>query len=176
MKRELREPWGKLYSSIHEITVPEGRKLVTVGDRVSYNSITAGLKPCLIVYDEREKRGPIDPEMKSVLDSYVDIRLIVSNPPGVLTKELQEAIKKSLAYKVNCAISVTGEDDSAAFQIFLDYPIGTIVLYGQPDRGIVFVEIDETIKNKCRELQSRMKQGLSSTGPVSTLCREAQHG
>jgi len=158
LKEELREPLGKLYCSIYEIVIPEGRKLVTVGDRVSYNCITTELKPSLLVYDGREKREFTDSETRLVLDSYADIRHIVLNPSGMITKELQKMIKKSLSYKAACAIFINGEDDLAAFQIFLDYPLGTVVLYGQQDKGIVFVEIDENIKNKCKELRSKMKR------------------
>lgn len=160
LREEVRKPFGKLYSSIHQITIPENRKLVTVGDKISYNCITAGLKPFLIIFDGKIEREFVDLNTRSILDRYADMTLVASNPPGQITEELQKMIKKSLVCKTTCAIFVIGEEDLAGIQVFLEYPLGTIVLYGQPGKGIVFVEIDENIKNKCRDLQSRMKKGL----------------
>jgi hypothetical protein len=160
LREEFRKPFGKVYTSVHQIVIPEGKKFVTVGDKVSYNCITAGLKPFLIVFDAKENRDFINSTTRSILDKYADMKLIASNPPGQITEELQKMIKKSLTCKTTCAIFVIGEEDLATLQVLLEYPIGTIVLYGQPSKGIVFVEIEENIKNKCKELQSKMKRGL----------------
>ena len=147
----MKKPLGKIYSSIHQITIPEGRRFVTVGDRISYNSVSSGLRPNLIIYDGKERRDFLKIEMKALLDRYCPDGAVVSNPPGYITDDIWKSVKKSLT-KNYFKILVIGEEDLTAIPVFMTYPDETIVLYGQPDVGIVEVEINEKLKNKLKEL------------------------
>lgn len=147
----MRKPLGKVYSSVHQLKIPEGRKFVTVGDIVSYNCVSSGLKPNLIVYDGKERRDFVKSHVKALLDRYGSVGLVVSNPPGYITEDVWKAVKKSLT-KDFFKILIIGEEDLATVPVLMEYPDQTIVLYGQMDKGIVEVEINQKLKNKLMEL------------------------
>ena len=96
--------------------------------------------------------------MRDILDKYCPDGLVVSNPPGYITEEAWRAVRKSLK-KDYFKILVVGEEDLIAIPVFMEYPDRTIVLYGQPNRGIVEVEINEKLKNKIKELLD-LEKGL----------------
>ncbi len=88
---------------------------------------------------------------------------MVNNPPGNVTDELQELVRKSLKEKSKVKIFVKGEEDLAVFPFILESPINTVILYGLKDKGVM-VKVSKNIKNECKKLLRYMK------GPV------AQHG
>lgn len=161
LKEELRKPLGRVYSSIDKIVIPPDKKLITVGDRISYSAIMSGLNPNIIVYDRKEDRVGVDKEVVDMLDKCNYLQLTANNPPGHITEELQQTIKKSVKMKLKIKIFVMGEEDLAVIPFILESDENTVILYGQPKKGIVFVEVNENIKNKCRELLNKMEvEGL----------------
>jgi len=155
----LRKPVGKVFPSIEYITVPEGYKLITVGDISSYNAISSGIFPDIIVYDGKERRNIVRKEIKDTLDSFVAVKFIANNPPSHITEELWGLVKKCFPIKSRIKIFVIGEEDLAAFPFLLEAPEKTIILYGNFERGIVFIEATESIKREWRKLLEYMKRG-----------------
>jgi len=159
MREEFRKPFGKI-TCIKNIKISAGKKFITVGDAVSFSSIQNGMKPDVIVFDNIEKRKPVNVEVKKCLQNYAGKKIVVKNPAGCITEELWNAVKIVLQANSSVAIEVEGEEDLTAFPFFLEADIGTVVVYGLLGKGVVEVKVDKKLKDKCTELLKEMKQGL----------------
>ncbi|MBI5451897.1 DUF359 domain-containing protein [Candidatus Gottesmanbacteria bacterium] len=82
--------------------------------------------------------------------------LKVENPPSHITKELVNSVKNAYLGIIKDGkqriIEVTGEEDLAGVPAILLSPLGSVVLYGQPQEGIVVVEVTEKRKKRMMEL------------------------
>ena len=175
MKEKFREPYGKLFSSVNEIKIPSKRvgiKLVTVGDAVSYNAIDAGLNPDIIVVDLKKMRVPVDEKTKILFKKFKAKEIRVRNPAGNITDELQQAVKKSLKEKSNVKVFVNGEEDLAVLPFILESPIGTVILYGLKDKGVM-VKVSKRIKDECRKLLKYMKGSVAQVERRQSMVRAA---
>ena len=80
----------------------------------------------------------------------------VRNPPGYIRKSLVNAIYRSIKLFLEkgekTIIRVHGEEDLAGLPALLLAPLGTVVLYGQPQEGVVLVEVTEKVKEKLVEM------------------------
>jgi uncharacterized protein (UPF0218 family) len=156
VKEELRKPFGKTFSSIDEIEIPRGKKLITIGDVSSYNAISVGLQPHVIVFDGKERRKPVNPKIKETLDNYEAEYFVAKNPAGSITRELWDTVKKCFLLGLKSKIFVDGEEDLSFLPIAIECE-DAIILYGNFVNGLVMVEVDEKLKNKCRELIKQME-------------------
>lgn len=149
----MREPFGKVYSSIEKIKIPKGTRLITIGDVTSHSSILSGLSPDIIVYDGKERRNFIQPDTHEVLEKFPGEKIIIHNPPGHITEDLWNCAKK-YSNESKIRIFVIGEEDLAVIPFVIESPKNTVILYGNFEEGIVLVEVNENIKNKCKQLLS----------------------
>jgi len=97
-------------------------------------------------------------QAKNIDSKRYDNYLTCVNPAGRLTKSLFEVCKLSLEKwlvdKSTCIINVEGEEDLAPLIIHLVAPLGTILVYGQPGRGLVVRITEEETKKRCKEILS----------------------
>jgi uncharacterized protein (UPF0218 family) len=159
VKEEFRKIWGKLYSSLEEAKIPPSKKIIAVGDVVSYNLIKAGIKPSIIVYDGKVERRKAPDEVIGILEKYGEKSYKVKNPPSHITSELQEIVEKSLKEKVKVGIFVDGEEDLAVLPFLLEAEEGNVILYGFPfkEKGVVVLEVNENWKKKGKDLLKKLK-------------------
>jgi uncharacterized protein (UPF0218 family) len=162
LRRELKEPLGELVRG--EIPEPylrvkgeleKARYVITVGDVVTENVLKVGIKPSLAIYDHRTKRHEYHPDIETGA-----VVMTVQNPAGTITKALLNAIKKGFGLAERgrrVYIKVYGEEDLAAIPAVLYAPVGSIVLYGQPDEGVVLIRVTPECKLKCGKLMSKME-------------------
>ena len=81
----------------------------------------------------------------------------VENPPGSLSKELFKLIKnifENINNQDYIIIQIDGEEDLSVLPAVLAAPLGWIVYYGQPERGIVKILVDEKNKAKIHKIVS----------------------
>lgn len=162
LRGELKEPLGELvrgkvpgpYLKIRPI-LEKVPFIITVGDVVTENIIKLGLYPDVAVYDHRTKRRDCTPPV-----DLEAVFLTVKNPPGTITKALLNAVRKgveiaSRGRKVH--IKVNGEEDLAAIPAVLYAPYGSVVLYGQPDEGVVLIKVTPECKRRCAGILSEME-------------------
>ena len=90
----------------------------------------------------------------NVNTSLLQHQLHSENPAGHLTPSLNQAIAKALLAEETLVLEVDGEEDLAPLVIHCLAPIGTIVLYGQPKRGVVVQYTSLEVKQRCRYLLS----------------------
>jgi uncharacterized protein (UPF0218 family) len=74
------------------------------------------------------------------------------NPAGVLTPSLCQALQDALIAEESVLLEVEGEEDLAPLIIHCLAPIGTVVLYGQPRKGVVMQVTTMDVKERCRNL------------------------
>lgn len=144
LRETLKRPFGRLIKrekEAPEIVKKELEKfsgrLIIVGDATYENLLKLGVKPHLAVLDFKIKR------MKHKEYPYT---VKVKSPAGSITSELWDAIQKNM--EKGGVIYVEGEEDLATLPCILEANFGDAVLYGQPDEGIVFINVNEESKQK----------------------------
>ena len=163
LPRELRplmkKPFGKLYVGNGSDTIEKfvgelasSTKLISVGDVTTFHLLEAGISPDICIVDNRTKRKPV---ARHVLNRNMDNvyeEISVQNPAGIITDELIKALSEAFISEKPIRIFVKGEEDLATLPAILLAPLGAVVLYGQPDEGVVFVKVTEEKKREIRTL------------------------
>jgi uncharacterized protein (UPF0218 family) len=134
------------------------KRIVCVGDKVTYTVLKHGFTPVLCIVDFILERKPYPNEMKTLIQGYGHVHLKVKNPPGTISDELWDAIAsvfKSLSQDPVC-IEVDGEEDLASLAAIYLAPRGVTVIYGLPNKGVVVVKATTSHKQKVKEILDRM--------------------
>lgn len=132
--------------------IQENSYIITVGDRTTEKMIDFDLIPSLQIIDgieKREKREP--PKLASATELTVD------NPPAEITSQSVDIIKKAFLMESPIRILVTGEEDLLVLPVCIHAPENSVVLYGQPNEGLVIVKITSEIRNKAQSLLDLME-------------------
>jgi len=161
---EFKQPMGILYEGPEEHTEvalsaalrenPRSGILVAVGDVTVAGLIEMDIIPDLALIDGMTKRSEFSGEIDL---SKFDSQKSAINPAGQLTPSIIKAIDSALHDDGRVCIQVDGEEDLAPLIIHLLAPIGTLVLYGQPGKGVVARQTDEVVKSRCRLLLERFE-------------------
>jgi len=132
------------------------RKVAAVGDMTAFYLLKASIVPDLAIVDNKTKRMPVPDHIVQSLDhdSYKTIE--VENPAATLTSELIDRIKDALSGEGRVKIIVDGEEDLATLPAILYAPLGSAVVYGQPNEGSVLVKVTPDKKTQIVELMKRM--------------------
>ena len=127
--------------------------VITVGDRTTEKMIDFGFTPSLQIIDgveRREKRTP--PKLANPATE-----LSVENPAAEITSQSIDVIKKIFSMDPPVRLNVTGEEDLLVIPVCIYAPHNAVVLYGQPNEGLVIVKITPEIRNKTQALLDSMK-------------------
>ena len=127
--------------------------IITVGDRTTENMIDFGLIPSLQIIDGQEKR--IKREIPKSSD--VSTTLTCNNPAAEITDQSIETIKKAFTSQTPVRITVNGEEDLLVIPVCIYAPENSVVMYGQPNEGLVIVTIYQEIRNKAQKLLDSME-------------------
>jgi len=130
----------------------ENSYIISVGDRTTEKMINFGLIPSLQIIDGQEKREKREPPK---LDNATE--LTVDNPAAEITPQSIEIIKKAFTLQFPVRIFVNGEEDLLVLPVCIHAPENAVVLYGQPNRGLVIVRITPEIRNKVQGLLDLME-------------------
>ena len=139
----------------------------TCGDRVTARAIELDHLPLVGIVDYKTRRDePVRRDMFRPLAARHLIR--VQNPPGFLTEQLRNAVRKILAAGGGL-IEVDGEEDMGSLALVESLPEGATVLYGIPGEGVSFVRVDAIAKEHVRlligQLEPRTIRPRGSAGP-----------
>jgi uncharacterized protein (UPF0218 family) len=126
--------------------------LITVGDATTENMINLGIIPSLQIVDIQEKRK----KRKSISIKGVNTTLFCKNPAGQITKESISTVKNGFDSKLPVRITVDGEEDLLVIPVCIFAPANSVVMYGQPNEGLVIVKIDTEIRNKAQKILDSM--------------------
>lgn len=143
----FKEPFGDLFANITD-AIPQlaHRTIYSVGDVVTHNLQKHKIIPAVSIIDGHTMRSPC--RKKPVVAGRC---IRVKNPAGSLTDDLIAGIDNAIAHPP-ATIYVNGEEDLAVIPLVIAAPNGSIVLYGQPHRGVVLRSVDREAKEKAREL------------------------
>ncbi len=161
----FKRPYGRVFDSVETLVkftskMPYSGLLISVGDETSYNLIENGVEPDIIVVDNKVNRLPFK---KKILFKGRNYKVI--NRPGSISKNLWNTVRYAIETGGKIRISVLGEEDLAVLPFVIMAPVGSLVLYGQPNlifegegirEGIVAVYVDLEKKKDVVNLLKKM--------------------
>jgi uncharacterized protein (UPF0218 family) len=159
IKAELRKPFGKIMQTRSLVAALQKRKgtLVAVGDNSIYVLLQNGIRPDIAVFDFLCKRKEVEqPVRDRILAEYAGA-LKVKNDAGTITEEMAGAVESALLRKVG-AIFVDGEEDLAALVVMQKAKAGTLLVYGQPNKGAVLVNMDSEVRSRAVGIMKKMSK------------------
>ena len=154
LRDQLKNPLGNLIKDndidkeniIKEISAES--VLITVGDRTTENMLQLGLKPQIQIIDGLEKRN----KRLVPADDAISTNLSCKNPPGEITEESIQVIQKAFSSEPPVRITVDGEEDLLVLPVCIFAPENSVVMYGQPNEGLVIVHITPEIRAKIQKI------------------------
>jgi len=157
LRDTLKKPLGELLKD-SEITkdvilkkIGQNTFLITVGDATTEKMVKFGIVPSLQIVDSLEKR-----HQRNLPEGLVKTSLSCNNPPAEITSDSINVIKQAFAMDVPVRIIVKGEEDLLVLPAVLFAPEKSLVMYGQPNEGLVIVKINEEIRNKAKSIMNAM--------------------
>jgi len=161
LRKKLKKPLGTLFQGALDETMKiletliekeKPAKVVTVGDRVSQDLADHHILPDVLIVDNKIMRKKISP-ISATADRVVNVK----NPAGTITEEAWLAIEKAMEDSRRTKIVVDGEEDLLTLVAILTAPENSLVLYGQPRKGVVVVKTTVEIKQKVQKIVEAMK-------------------
>ena len=111
-----------------------------------------GLKPQIQIIDGLEKRN----QRTVPADDTVNTKLSCKNPPGEITEESIQVIRKAFSCEPPVRITVDGEEDLLVIPACIFAPENSVVMYGQPNEGLVIVQVTPEILAKIQKILDTM--------------------
>ena len=158
LRERLKIPLGKLLLEKDAVKekilneIPENSYLITVGDATTEKLLDFGLDPSLQIVDAQEKRT----KRQAPDSSGIKTSLFCINPPGEITQESIEKIKKAFCSTPPVRLTVNGEEDLLVIPVCIYAPENAVVMYGQPNEGLVIVLVNQEVRNKVQVLLNSM--------------------
>jgi uncharacterized protein (UPF0218 family) len=145
-----------VFSDMHAVLAAYPKQVFcSVGDVVTEQLFSAQAPWFLAVIDGYTKRSPYHISIPTDVTA-----VIVDNPPGCISSDLIDAIQcaMSVSFVSPCSsklirtlIKVNGEEDLALLPLLLAAPKDTVLLYGQPDEGIVALVVNSKSRSLAHE-------------------------
>lgn len=146
----FKEPFGLLFHDFSDVLLRfPGKVICTVGDVVTHSALAHGIIPAVCVIDGFTMRSLYCCTMLN----FPNRVLRVKNPAGLITDELVSALNEAVKLPP-CMIFVDGEEDLAVLPLIELLPDDVLVLYGQPNEGVVVCEVSSAIRKRVSDLLS----------------------
>ncbi|MBS64749.1 MAG: hypothetical protein CMA93_00215 [Euryarchaeota archaeon] len=168
VEAELKDPFGQLIpgpeddpshamSEVLILTQEARGPLIAVGDVTVRTLQDIGRPADIGIIDGRTKRQVWEGS-EGIDSSLYDAVLECSSPAGMLTPSFLSSCKKAISSwregHKSSLIIVDGEEDLAPLFLHPLSPIDSVILYGQPGKGVVIRWCGEDAKQRCRRLLS----------------------
>lgn len=135
--------------------------IITVGDITTQTFLLNQLPINLAIIDYRCQRRSINFNLHSQLRKKASFQYLVKNNPGTLSSEttflLRNILPQILIANKSAIIQIRGEEDLLVLPAILLSPLKTLIFYGQPNKGLVQIEVEEKIKKKALNLLQKFK-------------------
>ena len=158
LREDLKIPLGDLINDIDvnnkniQAKINPKSIIITVGDKTTENIINLGIRPQIQIIDGLEKRNQYD----IPLDDKISTVLTSKNPPGEITQESIQTIQKAFSSDPPIRIIVDGEEDLLVIPVCIAAPENSVVMYGQPNEGLVIVHVTPEIRAKVQKILNVM--------------------
>ena len=144
LREELHKPFGNLLKNIPKDITSE--KTITVGDVTTKLFLTNNIQPHLAIVDfivERQQVHYSIEEFGFALNTQI---IQIKNSAGHIGAKVWDLLEKSLQMSNKTVIQVYGEEDLLVLPCILLSPLGYHIFYGQPQIGLVHIEVTEQTK------------------------------
>ena len=157
----LKKPLGKLIKGDPEAThsklgqifsIKKPVKIASVGDYVTKNLLEKGPQPDIAIVDNRIMRHEIEPLIFKRPQKHV------KNEAGKISLEAYKLLKKAIMLKKKLAIIVEGEEDLLVLPLMVMMPIGSVIIYGQPNEGLVMIQLTEEKRRWAKSFMEKMEE------------------
>ena len=139
---------GRVLRRITENEKPT--KVILVGDSVSRRASQSGIKPDVMIIDNLERRR------KAISYSYASDRVIMAkNQAGRIEHNARLAVERAIRGEADL-VKIDGEEDLLALSAVIAAPSGSLVVYGQPNEGVVLVRVSQESKRKAEAIIQQM--------------------
>ena len=161
LRNELKRPLGLLISGSNEEVINKlgkimksikPKKIISVGDVISKSMLEKRFPLNIFIVDNKSMRKVMEP-----LSFKADKTLKLVNPAGTITEESWRIIGEAINSKGLVRVLVDGEEDLLTIVAVLLAPENSMVVYGQPNKGVVVINVNKEIKRKMHDIISRMK-------------------
>lgn len=143
------EPFGPIFSDMEEVHAAYPDQIFcSVGDVVTEQLFCSKAPWKVAIVDGYTRRN------RYLIDIPADASVItVDNPPGCISPMLIAAVQEAVSdwRKKHTVININGEEDLALLPLLLFAQSGTVLLYGQPNEGIVTLVVDDTSRKLAYE-------------------------
>ena len=155
----LKAPKGDLFAAkdgipekrvVDRIQQEQPKCVIAVGDVTTSTILKQNYRPRVMIVDGITKRGQFEERFSA------DRIYTIYNPPAMIYPEAWSVIDTAIHDDGTSLIDVEGEEDLMGFPAVLLAPDGSVVLYGQPDVGIVWIPVSRENKRVARELLEKM--------------------
>lgn len=156
---DLKSPKGDLYHKkdgppevrvVAKIADENPKCVIAVGDVTVATLNEQGYSPDVSIVDGITKRGKFEGTFTG------EREYMFYNPAAVLYPEAWSTINTAIHDKKKSLVIVDGEEDLMGFPGVLLASKGSVMLYGQPDAGIVWVPVHKENKSLARSLLDKM--------------------
>ena len=155
MAQELKDTTNRIYQNAP--TGLNSEYIITVGDICTIKINEQVKMPDLSIIDFKTKRDrPLSAEQRNTMEQIGENVVNVNNNAGTISDELWNAIETAISDKVKTRIIVEGEEDLAALAAISLANLGTKVIYGMPDKGMVVVDVNQQEKKRANSFLKRM--------------------
>jgi len=139
---------GQLLRSI--VAGEKPPKLILVGDSVSRQATSAGISPDVMIIDNLEKR------QKATAYVHPHNRVIAAkNQHGRIEYNARLAVERAIRGEADLVV-IDGEEDLLAIVAVIMAPLGSLVVYGQPNEGVVLVPVSAENKAEAEGILRQM--------------------
>jgi uncharacterized protein (UPF0218 family) len=136
-------PGENVQSALRIIRSRHPPKVIIVGDFTLYHFLEAGFRPDIGIFDTKTRRSDFVGSIDEVAAA-----ILVRNPQGCITDGAAAALGRALLSVGPALILVDGEEDLLSLTAIEKGPLGSLVIYGMPKRGMVVLTVDEEIKER----------------------------
>ena len=156
MLNTLKEPLGNIIQEqqlAKEILQTD--TCIAVGDESAITLFKYGFNLKIAIVDYKTQRQTRD-DLKDQVSRIGDKIIKVTNPAATITQSLWDAVETALEGEETVRIEIDGEEDLATIPCVILAPIGTVIVYGMPNQGLVVARVDEQRKELAQKALEKM--------------------
>lgn len=147
IRKELKKPLGELHIDFKRVrSLASEKRIISIGDVCTLGLLAMGIRPHLAVFDHKYMRNKLDEGFVNVLELNYPNPRRMANPQGTLSEEIVENAGKLM--EEGGAVLIDGEEDLTALAFILKGSEKELIIYGQPNEGMVVVVPNGKVKKK----------------------------